>query len=336
MALSDLAVYSEYAYTAMTETLTQQVMKFNEASAGTIVLASAAHQGDFSDVVMFGAVSNLVRRRNAYGAGAIAGVDMRNIVDTKVKVAAGTPPIDLSPGQFKWIQQDPKVAGAAMGQQLAKQTMADMLNTSIGIAVVAIGQVPNNVYDATDNVAPTSGVEAGQPANTMSFINQNNAARKLGDYADNLQAWVMHSKPWFDLMNNQLTNAERLFTYGTVGVIRDPAGRLFVMTDSPNLYSATGGTETGSTAEYYTLGLAPGAITCEQNNDYDDNWSTLNGNENIVRTYQAEWSFELGLKGFSWNKSSKSPTDAALLTAANWVQYATSDKDLLGVLLKTV
>lgn len=336
MALSDLAVYSEYAYSALTEVLDQQVNLFNEASGGTIILSSAAHQGDFSDVVMFQAVSGLVRRRNAYGSGTVAGVDMKNIVDTKVKVAAGTPPIDLSPGQYAWIQQDPKVAGAAMGQQLAKQTLADMLNTGLGVAVVAIGNATENIFDATTLEAATAGQLAGMPVNTMSFKNQNNAAALMGDSANYLQAWVMHSKPYHDLFGNQLNNAERLFTYGTVNVIRDPMGRMFVMTDSPNLYTPAVTSGTVTPAEYYTLGLVPGAILVEQNNDFDDNFQTINGSENIVRTYQAEWSFELGIKGFAWNKSSKSPTDAALLTAANWTQYATYNKDLLGVMLKTL
>ena len=47
MALSDLQVYSEYAYTTFTETLQQQVELFNAATGGALLLSSAAHQGDF-------------------------------------------------------------------------------------------------------------------------------------------------------------------------------------------------------------------------------------------------------------------------------------------------
>ena len=43
MALSDLAVYSEYAYSAFSETLRQQVDLFNAATGGAIMLQSAAH-----------------------------------------------------------------------------------------------------------------------------------------------------------------------------------------------------------------------------------------------------------------------------------------------------
>lgn len=331
MPLSDLAVFSEYAYSSLTEVLDQQVDKFNEASGGTIMLSAAAHQGDFSDLVKFAAVPNLVRRRNAYGSGVITPKNMSNIIDTKVKVAAGTPPIEMDPSQFKWIQQDPKVAGAAMGMQLAKQTLADMLNTSVACAAVALGQITTNIYDARALPADS----AGHVKNKPSFINLNSTAALFGDSSAQIAGWVMHSGAWHALMANQLANVERLFTYGTVGVIRDPAGVLFVMSDIPSLFTAavTGGSPVP--AYYTTLGLVPAAISVEQNSDFTDNWSTLNGDENISRTYQAEWSFELGLKGFSWNKSSKSPTDAALLTAANWDQYATYTKDLLGVEMLT-
>jgi hypothetical protein len=62
-----------------------------------------------------------------------------------------------------------------------------------------------------------------------------------------------------------------------------------------------------------------------------------NGNENISRTWQAQWSFNLGLKGFAWDKTNggKSPTTAALTTGTNWDKFATSNKDLPGVLVNT-
>ena len=73
MALSDLAVYSEYAYSSFSEVLRQQIDLFNSATGGAIVLQGAAHQGDFSDVAFFAKVTGgLVRRRNAYGSGALS------------------------------------------------------------------------------------------------------------------------------------------------------------------------------------------------------------------------------------------------------------------------
>lgn len=322
MALSDLAVYSEYAYSAFSETLRQQIDLFNGATGGVITLQGAAHQGDYSDVAFFARVTGgLVRRRNAYGSGTVAEKVLKHLVDTSVKVAAGTPPVRLDPGQFRWIQQNPEVAGAAMGQQLAVDTMADMLNVGLGSAYSALTQVAAVKYDATGNTAPDDG---------PTWNNLNNGQAKFGDQSSQIAAWIMHSAPMHKLYGNNLNNSERLFIYGTVNVVRDPFGKLLVMTDSPNLYTA------GTPNVYHILGLVPGGVLIGQNNDFDANEETKNGDENIIRTYQAEWSYNVGIKGFAWDKANggKSPTDAALFTSTNWDRYATSEKDLAGVIVE--
>ena len=322
MALSDLAVYSEYAYSSMTEVLRQKIDLFNAATGGAIQLRGAAHQGDYSDVAFFAKISGLVRRRNSYGSGTVAEKKMAHLVDTMVKVAAGTPPVRLDPGQFKWIQQNPEVAGAALGQQLAVDTMADMLNVGLGASYAALSAQTAVVYDATGNTSPE---------NTLSFGNLNNGQAKFGDQASTISAWVMHSKPMFDLYGKNLTNSASLFTYGNINVMRDPFGKLLVMTDSQNLVIA------GTPNNYAVLGLVPGAVIIDQNNDYTANEEAKNGDENIIRTFQAEWSYNVGVKGFAWDKANggKSPNDAALLTSTNWDKYATSHKDLAGVVVKT-
>jgi len=326
MALSDLAVYSEYAYDSFTEVLRQQINLFNSATSGAITLQGAAHQGDYSDTAFFAKVSGgLVRRRNAYGSGAVSEKVMKHLIDTSVKVAAGTPPIRLDPGQFRWIQQNPEVAGAAMGQQLAVDTMADMLNVGLGSVYSALAQVPGVVFDATSLTAP---------ANLPSWDNLNNGQAKFGDASSQIAVWLMHSTPMHKLYAKNLANSERLFTYGNINVIRDPFGKLLVMTDSQNLVSVGAG---ATPSVYHTLGLVPGAVMIGQNNDFDAAEETKTGDENITRTYQAEWSYNVGIKGFAWDKANggASPTDAALFTSTNWDRYATSDKDVAGVIVET-
>lgn len=324
MALSDLAVYNEYAYSSYSEVLRQQVDLFNAATGGAIVLAAAANQGDFNETAFWGKVSGgLVRRRNAYGSGAVAAKSLAHKEDVSVKVAAGTPPIEINPGQFRWIQRNPEEAGAVLGQQLAVDTIADMLNTSLGAVYAALAQVTAVIYDATANAAAADKLPT--------WNNLNNGQAKFGDASSQILAWVMHSTPMHKLYGSNLTNAEQLFNYGTVNVLRDPFGKLLIMTDSPSLFLA------GTPNKYHILGLSAGAALIGQNNDFDANEETKNGSENIERTYQAEWSYNLSVKGFAWDKGNggHSPTDAALLTASNWDRYATSEKDLAGVIVET-
>jgi hypothetical protein len=170
-----------------------------------------------------------------------------------------------------------------------------------------------------------------------SFLYLNSTQAKMGDYAQQIVAWVMHSTPLFSLYANALTNAQQLFLYGTVNVARDPWGRILVATDSPNLLSLNT-VPNPDEITYSTLGLVRGGLVVTQNSDFDANEDSVNGDENIKRTYQAEWSYNLGVKGFAWDKGNggKSPNDAAILTGTNWDKYSTSNKDLAGVVLKTL
>lgn len=321
MALSDLAVFSEYAYSTMTEMQDQQIGLFNGATRGGLVLQSGNHQGDYSDEAMWAKISGLVRRRNAYGSGAVAEKVLEHLTETSVKVAAGTPPVRIDPGMMKWIQRSPEEAGVVVGKQMAEDSIADMLNAAVMCYAAAVGQVANVVYDHSGT-------------GTMSLIALNKGAAKFGDRAGALVAWVMHSKSAFDIYGEALTNATRLFVFGNVRVIEDGFGRPLVVTDSPNLVLPDAG---GVGVDHYqALGLTPGAVLVSQNGDFTDNVETKNGDENIIRTYQAEWSYNVGVQGFAWDKTNggKSPTNAALGTATNWDRYATSDKDLAGVLVK--
>jgi hypothetical protein len=317
MALSDLAVFSEYVYSSLSEVIAQQVELFNAASGGAIVLRQAANEGDYSDIALWAKVAGLVRRRNAYGSGAVAAKELEHLIDTMVKVAAGTPPVNIPPSMFTWIQRNQEEGGAVIGQQLAGDMLGDMLNTAIMGYVAAL----SGEADVTHDYSATG---------TLDLSVLNTGASKFGDRANDLRAWVLHSKSMFDMFGAALANTEALFNFGTVNIRQDGFGRPFVITDSSALVNTTPNPDV-----YRSLGLVTGGIIVEANNDFDDNIETSNGDENIQRTYQAEWTYNLGIKGYSWDKTSggKSPNDAALATANNWDRYATSHKDTAGVIV---
>jgi hypothetical protein len=317
MSLSDLQVFSDFVYSTSTEMLDQQINLFNQATAGGITLRTASNLGDFSESAHWKKISGLVRRRNAYGSGAVTAKTMEHLLETSVKVAAGTPPVEIDPGMLRWIQKSPEEAGVIIGQQMAGDTMADMLNTALLVYVNAIGQVAAVIHDGTAATANLSALNRG--------------AAKFGDRSQDINTWVMHSTNLHDIYGESLANSARLFQFGDVRVIEDGFGRPLVQTDSPSLITS------GSPDTYHICGLTQGAVMVEQNGDFDANIETSNGDENILRTYQAEWSYNVGLKGFAWDKANggKSPNDTALGTATNWDRYATSDKDLAGVLVNT-
>ncbi|MCQ9121576.1 hypothetical protein MUU45_001125 [Rodentibacter pneumotropicus] len=311
----DLQVFNKQTQLALTETVDQDIDKFNKASGGTIVLQNAPVEGDFDIRASFKAVAGLVRRRNAYGQGTVEAKRLEQLLNVAVKVAAGTPPLEYEPQQYHWILKNPELAAITIGQQLAKARLADMLNTAVLGGVAAIGGNTKTVLDDKTQ-APT-------------FRTLNKGAALFGDRSGSLKAWVMHSTTLHTLFENALTNTERLFNYDNINVVRDPFGRVFVVTDSPALVNADG--------SYNTLGLVENAILVGGNNDFNSVILPKVGGENIGATYQAEWTYNLGILGYKWDMTAggKSPNDTALGTSTNWEKSATFDKDTAGVLVKT-
>lgn len=321
MSLNTLKVYSRSLYTAFVERQDQFLGVFNEASQGAIQLTAAALQGDFESYAHYGVINDMVRRRNPYGDGDIPQKEIAMKEDTIVKVAAGTPEMRIDPGQWRWIQRSPEEAGAFIGLQLADQSIKDMLNTSLGCYVAATAAQADVYRDVSADPDP----KAAQ----CSFVNLAKTAGLFGDRSNAISVWVMHSTPRTNMLVNNLNNAERLFVFGTVNVYRDAEGRTFIITDSPSL--------TAADDKFHICGLRPGAIQIGRNNDWDSTEVDATGKENIKRTFQAEWSYNIGLNGYAWDKATggKAPTDAALFSAANWDRYTESHKDLGGVLLTT-
>lgn len=315
MALSDLQVFQEQTYSAVTELQAQYIQTFNAASLGAIVLSDASSQGDYAETALWAKISGLVRRRDAYGSDPVTPATIAQLLAVSVKVAAGTPPVSIDPGMLRWIMRDPSEAAAVIGKQLAEDSLADMLNTAMSAYVAAVGAQATNVYDGTAGVA--------------SLASLVNGAGKLGDRSQSVACWVLHSKSATDIYGAAITNSNNLFRIDTVNVVHDGFGRPLIITDSPALVTA------GTPNTYHLAGIVSGGLVIERNDDWIDNVQTVNGNENIVRTYQAEWSYNLGLRGFAWDKvaGGASPADAALGTADNWEMIATSHKDLAGVLV---
>ena len=315
MSITAMKVFNDFMYTTVNETVAQQVNLFNTATRGGIILKSARNVGDFAEDIFYTAFTTPVRRRDIYATGAVAAQAIGQATATKVKIAGAAGPFAFDPSQFTWIQKNPEEAAVVIGEQVSKAILQDYLNSALRAANAAFGA--NNSFDGS--------------AGTMDLTDLNNGARLLGDKAQDLACWVMHSKPYFDLLGAAITNSNTLFTFGTIQVVTDGMGRPLVITDSPSLYLDA------ATDLYYTLGFVPGGAIVEDNGDFFANTETTNGDENINRTWQAEFTYNLGLKGFQWDKTNggKSPTDAEVATATNWDKVATSTKNLGGVRVVT-
>jgi len=322
MGTANMQIFNSFAYSAATEVIGQQVDLFNGASNGTITLSAGSNIGDYDYDTLFGSIANIVINRDSGATGDLTAVDLEQLQEASVKVGGGTALMRVTPTQFKWIQEDPEQAGMAFGEQVAVGIMQYMLNSAIASYVAATSAVTDLVHVATSGKASLRALNAG--------------AGKFGDRSSAIAAWVMHSTSKTDIIDANLQNAERLFEFGSVSIVADSAGRPLIVTDSPSLVVVDA--VSAGVHHYHQLGLVRGAILLEDNGNYEVYHDQAIDKVNVERTMKAEFDFNLGMKGYTWDVANggRSPNDAALATATNWDRVATDVKDTAGVLVTTL
>lgn len=315
MSLSDMKVFNQYLKAATIETLAQDVAKFNAASAGAIQLTTQSIDGDFLQESFWAGIHSAQRRVDRYATNAAQSATAlsQKQYDT-VKIAGGFGPILWEPGQLSWVQKSPEEALEVISRNLSEAIMADQLNTAIAALVAAIA----NQTGATNDVSATAGVD---------YSAINGAHAKFGDASARIVAQVMTGAMYHKLIGQNLANAEKLFNFSGVTVV-DILGKAVIVTDAPALFTA------GTPDKVKVLSLVNGAAVVSDGSDLITNIQTTNGKERIETTMQADYTFGLGLKGYTWDTTSggKSPTNAELGTGANWDLVANSIKASAGVI----
>lgn len=315
MALADMKVYNDDIVGTTIELLGQKTDQFNAASGGAIVLSTAAWRGDFSRESFFNQIASAKRRVDRYAAIASqAATALTQGEHVGVKVAGGFGPVLFEPAQMTWLNEDPASAIRAISEGFSDALLADQLNTAVGSAVAAVSGQAALVND----VSATGGL-------TLNVLNNSHA--KFGDQSQLLVTDVMTGAAWHKLIDKALTNSSQLFASGNVMVV-DILGKRYVISDIPALYEA------GTPNKSKVLSVVANGIIVDNASDIISNVDTSNGNTRIQTTWQADYTFGLKLKGYSWDVANggKSPLDAELFTATNWDKAVAENKHTLGTL----
>jgi hypothetical protein len=315
MALANMQVYNNEIVGTTIELLGQMTDKFNQASGGAIVLSTDGFRGDFDKESFFNQIASAQRRVDRYAAnGAQGATNLTQGEVVGVKVGGGFGPVLFEPSQLSWLQRDPGAAIMAISEGFADALIADQLNTAVGAAVAAI----ENQAALVNDVSGTGGI---------SQIALNGSHAKFGDSSSMLITDVMSGSVYHRLVGEAISNSNRLFESTNVQVI-DILGKLVVVSDIPALYEA------GTPNKDKVLSLTNRGIVVDNTSDIISNLETTNGKQRIETTWQADYTFGLKLKGFSWDTANggASPTDAELFTGTNWDKAVAEDKHLAGTL----
>ena len=315
MSLSQMQVFNQYLMPVLAEIYPQEIQKFNAASNGAIVLQSAGFDGDFFRESFYNALHSAQRRVDRYAAQAsAAATDLTQSQQSMVKVAGGFGPIRYEPSQMSWLNKPTQEGIEVAARMFAEALLADQLNTAVAAGVAAIG----NVAALTNDVSASAKI-------THSALNSTDAL--FGDMSQRLVARIMTGLQYHTLIGENLANAQDLFKSDTVRIV-DILGKAIVVTDVPALRVA------GTPNKQKVLTLVAGGIMVSDSGDLITNIETKNGQTRIETTMQSDYTFGLGIKGFSWDETNggKSPTDAELATGTNWDKVKTSVKECAGVL----
>lgn len=311
-----LIVFQDQVSTAATELVAQEVELFNAASGGALVMGGADHIGDYIERTSWQLMGGLAQRRNAYGSGVLTPQEMGQILDRMIKVDGRIGPVSVTPTMMKRLGKDVTEAASVVAAQAAAAMMQDYLNGGVAALKSAIGK-------GADSSKDLSGAKASPVKPTLAGLNQ--GSRLFGDAYSRIVCWVMDGATFHDFGDDALKNAQNLYRIGDVNVMQDGMGRRFVVSDIPALFDTTGGAALQS-----CLGLTTGALAVQTTPLIMKAQDVL-GNENLKALMQGEYDFTVGIKGYQFKDTIKSPTDAQLAAAANWTRIATSVKDTAGV-----
>ncbi len=318
MSSSEMIVFNDFIMPVISEMLPQRVEAFNEAAPG-IQLSSAGFVGDFMESSFYDALYSNTRRVDIYAAqAAVAPVDLSQTQENMVKVHGGFGPIRFEPKQLRILQKPTQEGVTIIASQFVDAWIQDQLNTSVSCAVAAIENVAAATFDEST---------AGGGSSSLNQRGLNKAHALFSDRSARLVTQVMRGGlgGYHGFIDEALANAERLFTSENVLVV-DILGKRSVISDIPALTA-----DAGATAK--VLCLANSGVMVDSSDEPITNIETTNGQTRIETTWQTDYEFGVGLKGYSWDEANggRSPSDAELATGTNW--DATKDvKNSAGVL----
>lgn len=320
---SDFIIYPEQFWGGVVETLQQYTDGFNANSNGALRLVTRAIKGDYERESFIKSTASLIARRDVTAVTTVTDNKLTQAEFIGVKVNRRIGPVAQTLDAFKKISVDPGEMSMLLGQQVGKAIAVDYVNIAIAAVVAGILGVGAPLqYDNTANATKT-----------LTHTSLVNGLAKFGDASSRVNCWVMHSKNYFDLMNQAI--ADKVFEVagvtiyeGTVATFNRPT----LVIDSPSLLDSVG----TATQTYEVLGLTEGAVELAESEERNIVSDIVTGLENLVLRYQGEYAFNLKVKGCQWDVTNggANPTDVALGTTTNWDKIVSDNKQMPGICVK--
>jgi hypothetical protein len=311
---SDVKIYEAEFYGGMNESVAQNVNVFNAASNGAIRLISIPQKGHYEKTSFWKDISGLVSRRDITSVAGVTDLAMAQDETVAVKLNRKIGPVGQTLDTWRKLGLNSSEMSFQFGKLVGDRVTKEWVNLALSAASAAIGAVGALVHTISANGTITHGEMVKGSA-------------KMGDAAGRVRAYVMHSKPFFDLLGQSLTDkivnvADMVIFQGNVATF----GRPVIVTDAPGLLV------TGTPDLYHTLALTEDAIVVNESEQREILSDIALGTENIIMRAQGEYAYSIKIKGTKWDiaNGGLNPLDAAIATGSNWDKVVTDNKDMAG------
>lgn len=322
---SDVKIYQNYLRTRIAEILSQNGDALGAASNGAIRLTTASKRGDYEYASFWQNISGLVTRRDNTSTAGVTDLPITQDEMVSVKLSRKIGPAAMTRDAYRKMTgsySETEFTGI-MAQMAANGMQLEMLNSALAALRAALKQQSTS-YLTESSLGSIS-------TNTLV-----SGLAKMGDQASRIKAWVMHSKPYYDLVKNQIAaNINGVSNFNVAQGTPLSLGRPIIVTDSASLILNLTSPDLNN---YITLGLVEDAAVVENTETEEVVIQDVTGLETLVVRYQGEYAYNLGLKGFKYDvqNGGANPTSAVLATGTNWDTAFSDVKERSGVAIMTL
>lgn len=314
---SDFQIYDDQINGGFVETLVQNTAAFNAASRGAIRLVTNRLRGDYEYESFFSNIASLVTRRDTTDVSVVTDLAVPQSEFISVKVNRKVGPVAQTLDAFRKIGRGASDQSLSflIGTQIAKAVQIDQLDNGVRALVAALGA-------QADLQVPL----AGANITTNDLVD---GLAKMGDMANRITIWVMHSAVYYNLVKEQIAqNITGISNFNIQSATPVTLNRPVLVTDSASLIASGSPDDT-----YYTLGLVADAVTIEDSEEEIMHAELVTGLENLVVRLQGEFAYNLSVKGTQWDVAAggANPANAAIGTSTNWDAVVANVKDMSGV-----
>ncbi|WP_372073407.1 major capsid protein [Tistrella mobilis] len=315
----DFRIAPEEFFGGMVEVVEQNADAFNAASGGAIRLVPERRRGHYAAESFISRVASLVTRRDIDAVTDVADTPLAQAETVGIKINRRIGPVANTLDSLRKLGRDPGEMSFLLGRQIGKAVAVDYVDTALRAASAALSGVAALDLDVSGEADP--GLAHGTLVRAMA---------RLGDAGGRISCFVMHSKPYYDLMAQSV--ADKVFEVAGVTIYQGTVasfGRPTLVIDSPALVTP------GTPDRYRVLGLVEDAIEVAESEERSIVSDVITGLENLVMRIQGEYAFNVRLRGFAWDvvAGGINPTDVALEQKTNWQVAAADVKSLAGVRL---